>query len=213
MHRILLLASMLMLTPCLTGCFSQLSRIGGAGAGTGGSSTSGRVMAGALDVVTAPVQAPFIAYGAASSAAERSSRDSVEAIRKQPQHIFTYRRDLSVTTILKAIQDPTIPFTDNQFHKLAGKTEWTRNFVVANPRCPQAILEEVWNGRTTIPPTELPSLGYSFATNPNVPEAWLAAIAQTPELYKDSSSLARSALESRKVTKPNDSAPPSPIRR
>lgn len=183
--------------------------MGGGGAGTGGPSGADRITAGTLDVVTLPIQAPFLVAGAAKNAAEKSTVDSVEAIRKNPQHILTHRRQLSESTFRKAILDPTIPFTEAQLRQLSRSQDWTNRFVLANPRCPKDVLEAVWAKLPQLPDSERSSVSYYLASNPNVPDTWLESMVTRPDLYDASSKYAEAVLTLRKAEKLTPSASPS----
>lgn len=215
MKRIPALLLLLVVAQSLTGCFSTAYRMNsGMSAGSGGGNASGAVAAGALDVVTLPLQAPVI-VGLVASHPNLLSKDSkaktvsspaqkeapplqqaephvdetnpIAKIYKDPEYLFTHRDSLSRETVRLAILHRNIPFTEDQLRRLGGTNEWTRTYVAANWLCPQDLLEDIWRGLPALPDSERPIVAEHLVENPKIPRAWLEEIARRQDLYKSAS--------------------------
>jgi hypothetical protein len=208
MKRIPALITVLLVAQCLTGCFSTAYRMNsGMSAGTGGGNGAGAVAAGALDVVTLPLQAPVLATVAAKKANQKPvpmtlsmqppTKDLLE-IRKNPQYLFQHRSTLHRDVIQRAIRESDIPFTEAQLRMLGEPNEWTRPYVSANARCPQDLLEEIWTGMGKLPVSERQTTALFLIENPNIPDTWLEKVANQPELYGYASAKARLIINVRK---------------
>ena len=216
MKRIPALITVLLVAPCLTGCFSTAYRMNsGMSAGSSNDTIAGVVAAGALDVVTLPIQAPFLVGIAASNPSLVSgnakgkstatptrteaapppkpveppvNRMNIQSqILKDPELLFTHRSLLTEENIRLLIVDSRIPFTDDQLRRLGATNEWTRIYVAGNRRCPQDLLEDIWRGLPTVPDAERPIAAANLVSNPNIPIAWLVEIMNRRDLYGDAS--------------------------
>lgn len=200
MKRIPTLIAISILVPSLTGCFTGLSR--NVGAGTWRPSTTQSLVAGALDVVTLPIQGVVLAASSASEASNSSTQkkrtEQLAELRKDPEYFFKHRSNLSSDTIRTAIMDRTIPFTDEHFRRLGERKEWTRPYLAANPRCPRDLLEELWNELERLPERDRAARAYWLASNPSSPEMWLEKMSQMPSLDTHTRDNARFMLEVRR---------------
>lgn len=204
MKRIPAIATVLLVVPCLTGCFTGLSR--NTGAGSWGPSKTDTLVLGALDVVTLPFQAPFLVEHAVSSAKAKATQDALQKkradtlleIKKDPDYLFTQGPSLEKSMIRMALEDHAIPFTEAQLHRLAGTNNWTRPFVLANPRCPKELLEEAWNGLARLPDNVRSLEANYLASNPTIPDAWLEEMVRRPDIYRHTSIRAKEILGKRK---------------
>lgn len=211
MNRLLAFTLGLLVSPCLTGCFSTAMRMNsGMSAGSGGGTATGAVAAGALDVLTLPIQAPFLvglvasnpslvsgnAKGKVTTTPTRTetiptqpvevpvNKMNIQAqIQKDPELLFTHRSLLTKDNIRLLIVDRRIPFTDDQLRRLGGTNEWTRTYVAGNWHCPKDLLEDIWRGLPTMPEAERPIAAANLVSNPNVPVAWLLEIMKRRDLY------------------------------
>ena len=223
------------MAPCLTGCFTTVARMNhGMSAGTTEVSI---VPAVVLDVVTSPIQAPFLVGIAASNPSLMSGNAKgmstapptqtqatpqqlvkprvqqlppLEEIRKDPEYLFSHGSSLSRDTIQQAILDKTIPFTAEQLRKLGETNEWTRIYVAANPRCPRDTLEGVWKGLAQMSEYDRQRAAHYLIMNPNTPDACLEDMAEHPEIFKGISGIARGLLYRRNVMPSASGIPPAP---
>lgn len=218
MKRIPALILVLLVAQCLTGCLSTTYRMNsGMSAGSSSGTVAGVVAAGALDVVTLPIQAPFLVGIAASNPSlmsgnakgkstaiptrtETTPTQPVEApvdrmniqahILKDPEYLFSHRHLLTREKVCLLIADRKIPFTADQLRRLGGTNEWTRTYVAGNWRCPPDLLEDIWQGLPAMPDAERPIAAANLVSNPNVPIAWLVEIMKRRDLYGDAASKA-----------------------
>lgn len=205
MKRIPALITVLLVAPCLTGCFTTVARMNhGMSAGTTEVSI---VPAVVLDVVTLPIQVPVLAVMGISKANQKPAPMTVTMppptkelleIRKDPEYLLRHRSTLNRDVIQRAIRERDIPFSEAQLRKLGEPGEWTRAYVSANPRCPKDLLEEIWNGMEKLPLAERQTTALYLIENPDIPDAWLESVANQSDLYGYGSGKARLILNVRK---------------
>ncbi len=195
---------LLLATPCLTGCFTTASRMNqGMSAGSTGANLAPAV---ALDVITLPIQAPFLAKFAIDQSNGRATQrklmekreEQLAELRKDPEVLFQHSPRVENWVVRAAIEDRTIPFTADQLRRLAGTNDWTRPFVLADPRCPKDLLDEAWLGLSRLPDHARNREVNSLASNPNIPDAWLEEMVQRPDIYRHASFRAKEILGKRK---------------
>ena len=233
MKRILALVAVLLLAPCLTGCFTTAARMNNGM--SGGSTEVSIVPAVVLDVVTSPIQAPFIVGMVASQpslVSRGGGKSAVNSTQKQvppplpveapvgpgnihakilqdPEYLFTHRPLLTKEKVCILIADRKIPFTADQLRRLGATNEWTRTYVAGNWRCPPDLMEDIWNGLPTLPDAERPIAAANLVSNPNVPTAWLLEIMKRRDLYGDASAKAAGQyyLGGRRAPTPHPGSP------
>lgn len=239
MKRIATLFTMLFVAPCLTGCFSTAVRMSSGGAGTGGPTQSDAVLAGALDAVTFPIQAPFLVGMAASNPSLMSGNrqqpivttpvqkestppqtpqapaapiNILREVRNDPEYLFTHRSQFGSENVRLFILDQSIPFTDDQFRRLGATNEWTKIYVVGNKCCPPDVMEAIWNERSSLSENDRRIAVYYLIRNPNTPSEWLAEIARRRDVYNSASDNAANTLFFRNLPppRPPGSPPVSP---
>lgn len=186
-------------------------------AGSSSGTAAGVVAASALDFVTVPLQAPFLVGMVASQpslvsgdAKGKSTPPPVEAkatpppqvdarllknsplfaIHENPSLLLTHRESISRNTVRIALMDRTTPYSADLLWQLGKTNEWTRLYVAASPRCPPALLDNIWRELPTLPDTDRPIAAASLVSNPNIPIAWLVEIMKRRDLYGDAASKA-----------------------
>ena len=193
----------------LSGCFSAVARSGEGWSGAK-TSTEAKVIAGAADIATLPIQAPLLAVAGVREAGRQASLAKKEKyltqIRNDPEFIFQRKLHLAGYydgrgAVYEALWDYSINFTDAQLRRLYKEMNWDRVYVLANPHCSAAFLKEIWDPINASDKIADWQKMEQFVRNPSLPKDWLETIAKDKRKYGNSSNAAEAILSRGK--KPN----------
>lgn len=196
----------------LSGCFSAVARSGDGWTGTK-TPTETKVLAGAADVATLPLQAPLLVLAGVqqsrTNAAVARREEWLKQIRANPDYIFQHKLHRAdyhdgLEAVHFALWDDTIAFTDAQLRRLYKEMGWSRIYVLGNSHCSVPFLQEIWAPIQASPDHPDWQIMEQLTHNPSLPTEWLESIAQNQAKFGRSSSAAKESLRKRRLAMDTD---------
>jgi len=217
----LTLACLGAVTLAFSGCFSAAARFNEGWTGER-TPTGTKVVAGAADVITSPIQASALAVvgigavtGSTMAKIEGHQYAAFEGIlRRDPSIALTEhwegKHDERTMVYCNSFSDPSIPYTPKLVEQIYRESPLMRGYLFASSACTTEFIKEHFDEAYRLATREDYSPLACMVSNPNTPLELIEKVASSKELLMGAVEPAREALKKRlRLAKPNQLPDPT----